>query len=85
MKRQLSEEYAQNLSGRLYGLLCEFEKSGTWEKFLDSILIELIGIPEEFHTSKFYTLYYKLSTLRYIKYEYFRRNIFDSIDLLKKM
>ena len=85
MKEKLSKEYARNLSGRLYGLLCEFEKDGTWEKFLDSILIELIGIPEEFHTSIFYTLYYKLSTLRYVKYEYFRRNVFDSIELLKKM
>lgn len=85
MKLKLSDWYIENLSGRLYGLLCEFEKDGTWEKFLDSILIELMGIPEELHTPMFYTLYYKLSTLRYIKYEYFRRNVFDSIELLKKM
>ena len=81
----LEEGYNNRLKNKLFGLLCEFEKDGTWEKFLDSILIELIGIPEEFHTPIFYTLYYKLSTLRYVKYEYFRRNVFDSIELLKKM
>lgn len=85
IQTRLSEEYLQNLSGRLYGLLCEFEKDGTWGKFLDAILIELMGIPEKFHSPVFYTLYYKLSTLKYVKYEYFRRNIFDSIELLKKI
>lgn len=33
--------YKNKLKGRLYGLLCEREKDGEWEKFLDSIMIEL--------------------------------------------
>ena len=52
MKEKLSKEYAQNLSGRLYGLLCEFEKDREWEKFLDSILIELQGFDEDEKTIK---------------------------------
>ena len=33
--------YKNKLKGRLYGVLCEKEKNGDWEKFLDSIIIEL--------------------------------------------
>jgi hypothetical protein len=33
--------YKNKLKGRLYGLLCEREKDGEWEKFLDSLIIEL--------------------------------------------
>ena len=41
------EGYLNKLKNKVYGLLCEFEKNGDWEPFLDSILIELRGIPEE--------------------------------------
>ena len=30
--------YKNKLKGRLYGVLCEKEKNGEWEKFLDSII-----------------------------------------------
>ena len=36
--------YKNNLKGRLYGVLCEREKDGEWEKFLDSIIIEVRGL-----------------------------------------
>ena len=38
------EGYKNKLKGRLYGLLCEKEKNGEWEKFLDSIIIEVRGL-----------------------------------------
>ena len=39
------EGYKNKLKGRLYGVLCEKEKEGgDWEKFLNSILIELKGL-----------------------------------------
>ena len=38
------DAYRNKLKGRLYGLLCEKEKDGDWEKFLDSIIIELEGL-----------------------------------------
>lgn len=83
MKLQI-EGYNNKLKNKLFGLLCEFEKNREWEKFLDSILIEMIGIPEESRTINFYILYYKISSLRYLKYEYFRSTIFDAMGLLGK-
>lgn len=72
--------YKNKLKGRLYGLLCEKEKNGDWEKFLDSIIIELQGIgPNSIH---YWALIGKLSTLRYLSYEYFRRTIFECMNLV---
>jgi hypothetical protein len=72
------------LKSKLFGLLCEREKGREWEKFLDSILIELMGYSEESKTINYYSLFYKLSTLRYLKYEYFRSTIFDCMELISK-
>lgn len=80
----IQEGYNNKLKNKLFGLLCEFEKNRDWEKFLDSILTELIGVPEKSRTINFYTLYYKISSLRYLKYEYFRTTIFDAMSLLTK-
>ena len=44
---ELREGYNNKLRNKLYGLLCEREKNREWEKFLDSILVELLGYPEE--------------------------------------
>lgn len=78
------EGYSNKLKNKLFGLLCEFEKNREWEKFLDSILIELMGFKEEEKTIDYYTLLYKISSLRFLKYEYFRTTIFDCMDLLGK-
>ena len=80
----IQQAYENKLKNKLYGLLCEFEKGREWEKFLDSILIELMGYPEEQKTINYYTLFYKLSSLRYLKYEYFRTTIFDCMTLVGK-
>lgn len=69
------EGYNNKLKNKLFGLLCEFEKNREWEKFLDSIIIELMGIPEDERTINYYILMYKLSSLRYLRYEYFRSTI----------
>ncbi|MBQ4122232.1 hypothetical protein IJD44_00685 [bacterium] len=81
---EIQEGYNNKLKNKLYGLLCEREKNRDWEKFLDSILIELLGFPEEKQTINYYTLYFKLSSLRYLKYEYFRSTVFDCMSLLGK-
>ena len=79
----MQEAYNNKLKSKMFGLLCEFEKGREWEKFLDSILIELLGYPDEEKTINYYILYYKLSSLRYLRYEYFRTTIFDCMNLLK--
>jgi hypothetical protein len=84
MNKQVKEAYNNKLKSKLFGLLCEREKGRDWEKFLDSILIELMGYSEEERTINYYTLYHKLTTLKYLRYEYFRGVIFDCMDLISK-
>ena len=79
------EGYNNNLKNRLFGLLCEYEKEGEWEKFLDSILIELMSYPDERHTINYYRLFTKVSSLRYLSYRYFRTTVFDCMSLLSKI
>lgn len=81
---EVQEAIDNKLKSRLYGLLCEREKKREWVKFLDSIIIELMGYPEERRTINYYILFYKISTLRYLSYEYFRSTIFDAMGLIEK-
>lgn len=78
----IEEGYNNRLKNKLFGLLCEFEKNGEWESFLDSIIIELNGVPKEEQTINYLTLMHKINTLRYLKYEYFRKTIFDCMNLI---
>lgn len=82
MNNESYEGYINKLKNRLFGLLCEREKNGEWEKFLDSILIELYSFPDERKTINYYTLYAKLSSLKYLRYDYFRSTIFSCMSLL---
>ena len=84
MDTQVREAYNNKLKSKLFGLLCEREKGRDWEKFLDSILIELMGYSEEEKTINYYILLHKLSSLRYLRYEYFRGSIFDCMELISK-
>jgi hypothetical protein len=81
---EVQEAYFNSLKNRLFGLLCEYEKGREWEKFLDSILIELLGFDEDERTINYYRLYHKLAALRYLNYEKFRSTIFDCMSLLSK-
>jgi hypothetical protein len=40
------EGYKNKLKNKYFGLLKEREKNGEWEKFLDTILVELTGFEE---------------------------------------
>lgn len=82
--RAVEDGYNNKLRSKLFGLLCEYEKGREWEKFLDSILVELLGYPEEKKTINYYILFYKLSALRYLRYEYFRTTVFDCMNLVGK-
>ena len=72
--------YKNKLKGRLYGLLCEKEKDGEWEKFLDSLIIELYGLGA--NSINWWPLLGKLAILRYLSYEYFRKSIFECMNLV---
>lgn len=84
IKITVEDAYSMKLKSKLYGLLCEYEKGRDWETFLDSILIELIGCPEEEKTAGYYMLFHKISSLRYLSYKYFRSTIFDCMNLISK-
>lgn len=84
MEKKIQEAYNNKLKNKLFGLLCEREKGREWEKFLDSILIELMGYSEDARTINYYILFHKLSSLRFLRYEYFRSTIFDCMELISK-
>lgn len=81
---EIREGYRNKLKNKLFGLLCEYEKNGEWEPYLNAILVELNGIPEEQQTINYLTLCHKVNMLRYLNYEYFRKTIFDCMNLLSK-
>ena len=81
----IKEGYSNKLKGKLFGLLCEREKDGQWERFLDSIILELSGYPESSRTINYYTLYYKISSLRYLRFVHFRATIFDCMNLIQEV
>ena len=77
------EGYKNKLKGRVYGLLCEKEKNGDWEKFLDSIIIELHGLGP--NSINYWALIGKLLALRYLSYDQFRKTIFESMNLISSL
>ena len=81
---EVLEAYNNKLKSKLYGLLCEYERGRDWRGFLDSILIELEGFDIDERTIDYYSLYHKISSLRYLNYEYFRKTIFVCMSLLSR-
>ena len=81
---EVLEAYNNKLKSKLYGLLCEYERGRDWQGFLDSILIELEGFAVDERTIDYYSLYHKLSSLKYLNYTYFRKTIFDCMSLLSR-
>ena len=81
---QILEAYDNKLKSKLFGLLNEREKNRNWEEFLDSILIELMGYSDDDKTINYYVLFYKLSSLRYLRFEYFRKTIFECMNLVSR-
>lgn len=85
LQDKIYDGYTNKMKNKLYGLLCEREKHGEWEKFLDSILTQLLGYSEEEKTINYYILFYKLSSCRYLRWEYFRKTIFECMNLFENL
>lgn len=79
------EGYLNQFKNKLYGLLCEREKNGEWEKFLNSLLIELQGFDDSHKNINYYKLSHNMNSLRFVRYEYFRATIFECMGLLSKI
>ena len=83
--KEAREGYQNKLKNKLYGLLCEFERNREWEKYLDSIIIEIKDFSDEEKTINYYILIDKLTNLKYLRYEYFRSTIFECMTLISKI
>ena len=83
--KETREGYQNKLKNKLYGLLCEFERNREWEKYLDSIIIEIKDFSDEEKTINYYILIDKLTSLKYLRYEYFRSTIFECMTLISKI
>ena len=73
------------MKNKLFGLLRERERGGEWEKYLDTILIELAGYNESSKTIEYYTLFYKLNMLRFLSFKYYRKTIFECMNLFDRV
>lgn len=81
-KTDTLEGYKNKVKNRLYGLLCEREKNGQWEEFLDTIVCELLGLREQLESINYWVLLGKVQSLRFLSYTYFRRTIFECMNLI---
>lgn len=85
MTGKFNPEYLKRLRNKLYGVLCEREKNGEWRKFLDSIIIELMGANEELKSVNYYVLLYKLNSCRFLEYEYFRTTVLECMGIFDRL
>ena len=82
-KNEFFEGYKNKLKDRLFGsVLCEREKNGEWEKALDTIIIEIMSLKDDCDSINYQTLMLKLSSLRYLSFHYFRKTIFECMNLI---
>lgn len=79
---EIKLSYSDKLKGKLFGLLKEREKNGEWEAFLETIEVELIGLEKELASIYYYSLRAKISSLKYLRYSYFRKTIFECMNLI---
>ena len=85
IEKRVQEGRRNKLKGLLFGLLNEREKNGEWEKFLDSIMIELYKVDENEKTINYYRLIEKMSKIKYLRFYYFRTLIFDCMNLIDRI
>lgn len=82
-KNEFFEGYKNKLKDRLFGsVLCEREKNGEWEKALDTIIIELMGLEEQCNSINYQALLLKLFSLRFLSFHYFRKTVFECMNLI---
>lgn len=80
------EGYKNKLKDRLFGsVLCEREKNGEWEKALDSIIVELMALEDDYESINYKTLMLKLHSLRFLSFPYFRKTIFECMNLVGRL
>lgn len=82
------ENYREHTVKNIFKILPLREEGKDWEKYLQGLLVELSGFNSLVEEAYFTTLLAKLNGLLVIPDEempLFRKTIFDSIDVLKKI
>lgn len=76
---------AQRLTNQLWKLIPMREHEEDWQKQLDTVILEIVGLDEIFIGSSFIQLLSKLEGLRKEKvdFEFYRKTIFECISLLR--
>lgn len=82
MANDTFDGFLNKTKSKLYGLLCQREKDGEWEKFLDTIVIELLGLQSELDSINYWRLLGKMQSLKFLSYGYFRKTVFECMNLL---
>lgn len=79
--RQLGEKtvckdgYCGYIKGKYFGILKDCEKKTDYEPLIESLLIELLNVVEDYDSINFCRLYSKTASLKYLKYKYLRETI----------
>ena len=81
----LFDGYKDKLKDRFYSLLCEREEDGHWEDFINTLFIELMGYAKELNSINYWALLGKLSSLKYLSWYYYRKTIFECMNLIGKI
>nr|DAN15245.1 MAG TPA: hypothetical protein [Caudoviricetes sp.]DAU63167.1 MAG TPA: hypothetical protein [Caudoviricetes sp.] len=85
VKEEEFEKNAQRLTNQLWKLIPMREHEEDWQKQLDTVILEIVGLDEIFIGSSFIQLLSKLEGLRKEKvdFEFYRKTIFECISLLR--
>ncbi len=77
----------QRLTNQLWKLIPMREHEEDWQKQLDTVILEIVGLDEVFIGPSFIQLLSKLEGLRKeeVDFELYRKTVFESISLLREV
>ena len=81
----IADGYKNKLKGKIFKLLPLREEKGQWLKFLDTLLMELYGLYDQYESINYISLIAKLNFLRYANFYYYRKTILECIGLVEDL
>ncbi len=85
MPSEIFEKNVTRLTNQMWKLIPMRENEEDWEKQLDTVLVEIVGLNELFFSPNFLQILAKLEGLRSEEIEFgiYRKTVFECISLLK--
>lgn len=81
---EVYKKHAEKLKNKLYKILCDKEEGKPWESQRNSFLIIIYGTTKELSVDVM-ELVAKLGALHILNDEYFKKTIFESMNLIDKI